>query len=114
MASGSAGPMASGSAPPPTDASPASSSGRRGRGARGNGGEQPLDLRFVWVMRGLKPERVPVRIGLTDGTLTEVVGGGLKEGDMVVTEAISSDDSAAPATTTKAPGGGQSGPRLRL
>ncbi len=110
---GSTPPAASGSAPPAGDAVPVASGGRRGRGGRGaNGGEQPLDLRFVWVMRGPKPERVPVRIGLTDGTLTEVVGGGLKEGDAVVTEAISSDNSA-PATTTKAPGG-QSGPRLRL
>jgi HlyD family secretion protein len=112
--SGSAGPMASGSAPPSADAAPASSGGRRGRGGRGgNGGEQPLDLRFVWVMRGLKPERVPVRIGLTDGTLTEIVGGGVKEGDAVVTEAISSDDSA-PASTAKPAAGGQGGPRLRL
>ncbi|MFO0760374.1 MAG: efflux RND transporter periplasmic adaptor subunit [Byssovorax sp.] len=108
------GPSLPGSGAPPGDASAAPPTGRRGRGARGNGGEMPLDLRFVWVLRGGKPERVPARIGITDGTLTEVVGGGLVEGDQAITEAIGGDDAGAAGTTTKAPGGGQSGPRLRL
>jgi HlyD family secretion protein len=96
----SSGAPPSDSALPSGDAAPVGSGtgGRRGRGGRGNGergSEMPLDLRFVWVLRGPKPERVPVRIGLTDGTSTEIVGGGLNEGDAVVTEAISPDDSAA-------------------
>jgi len=40
--------------------------------------------RTVWVMRGQNPpERVRIRIGITDGTLTEVVEG-LNEGERVV------------------------------
>jgi len=109
--SSSAGPPGSGA---PDAPAPAGTGRRGGRGGRGNGGEQPLDLRFVWVLRSGKPERVPVRIGLTDGTLTEIVGGGLKEGDELITEAISSDDTAAGAPTTKPAAGGGSGPRLRL
>ena len=32
-----------------------------------------------------KPEAVMVRIGASDGTATEVSGGGLKEGDQIIT-----------------------------
>jgi HlyD family secretion protein len=31
-----------------------------------------------------KPEQVTVRIGATDGTRTEIIGGELKEGDLVI------------------------------
>ena len=32
-----------------------------------------------------KPETLMVRIGASDGTATEISGGGLKEGDQIVT-----------------------------
>jgi HlyD family secretion protein len=32
-----------------------------------------------------KPETLMVRIGASDGTSTEVSGGGLKEGDQIIT-----------------------------
>ena len=38
----------------------------------------------VWVLRAGKPERVRVETGLTDGSNTEITGGELKEGDVVI------------------------------
>jgi HlyD family secretion protein len=65
-----------------------SGSGRTGfGGGRGSfGGNRSL----VWILdenKKLKP--VPVRLGLNDGTSSEVVGGRLKEGDEVVVGVIS-------------------------
>jgi len=42
----------------------------------------------VWVERNGQPARVPVKIGLSDGTLTELVSGDLKEGDQVIIESL--------------------------
>ena len=39
----------------------------------------------VWVLRDGKPVAVPVRTGATDGSYTEITGGGLKAGDQVIT-----------------------------
>ena len=42
----------------------------------------------MWVMRGEKLVPVRVRTGLDDGTLIEVAGEDLKEGDLVVVNAV--------------------------
>jgi hypothetical protein len=42
----------------------------------------------VWVMRAGKLVAVPVRAGLDDGTLIEVAADELKEGDVVVVNAV--------------------------
>jgi HlyD family secretion protein len=42
----------------------------------------------VWVERDGKLTRVPVKIGLSDGAFTELISGGLKEGDIVVIESL--------------------------
>jgi HlyD family secretion protein len=47
----------------------------------------------VWVLSGAKPEPRDLRIGRTDGHMTEVVAGPLRRGDKVIT------DIAAPGTT---------------
>ena len=44
--------------------------------------------RRVWVLSGDKPEPVVVQTGVSDGRLTELKGGGLKEGAEVLTDAI--------------------------
>jgi HlyD family secretion protein len=44
--------------------------------------------RTVWVMRGGHAVSAVVRIGVTDGTVTELLGGEVREGDEVVVEAI--------------------------
>jgi HlyD family secretion protein len=67
--------------------------------------------KVVWVMRGPKPVPVAVKVGLTDGSFTEIVSGDVQEGDAVVLEVMSGDDgSNAPKS---APGGAQP-PRMRL
>ncbi len=43
----------------------------------------------VWVLAEGKPKRVPVVLGITDGSFTEVVSGDLKEGHEVITESLS-------------------------
>lgn len=93
----SASPMAS-AAPADTEA-PAGSSAYPSRGGRRGRGELPPDVRAVWVLRGGKPERVVVRVGLSDGTVTEIVDGDLHEGDDLIVEA----SGGAEATGSKKP-----------
>jgi len=57
----------------------------------------------VWVLRADGHlERVPVRVGITDGSVTEIASGDLKEGDKVVTEMVGGALAANRATR---PGG---------
>ena len=51
------------------------------RGQLAGGGERGV----LWVLRDDKPVQVPVRLGGTDGSYTEISGGELKEGDQVIT-----------------------------
>ncbi len=44
------------------------------------------ERRTVYVMRGSKPEPITVTAGLSDGTVSEVLGGDLKPGDLVVVD----------------------------
>jgi HlyD family secretion protein len=50
---------------------------------------QGPDRRSVWVLRGDTPNAIPIRIGISDGTVTEVVEGDLQAGDRVVIDASS-------------------------
>jgi HlyD family secretion protein len=60
---------------------------------------------------GLRPVPVPIKVGLSDGTFTEVVSGDLNDGDGVVVEAVTEDGAAAP---TARPTSGANMPRMRL
>ena len=62
----------------------------------------------VWITGADgKPQPIQVRLGLTDGTTTELIGGDLKEGqDVLVGVAVAPGKSAAPAA------GAPRGPRL--
>ena len=40
---------------------------------------------MLWTLRDHEPVAVPVETGLTDGMLTEIVGGELTAGDILVT-----------------------------
>ena len=57
---------------------------RRAQHATGDANGQE---RGVWVLRGATPERIPVKIGMSDGQLTEVVEG-LEEGTEVVVDMV--------------------------
>ncbi len=85
--------------------------GGGGAGRRQGGGELDApDKRTLWVLREGNPVPLPVKVGTSDGSLTEVVSGELKEGDLVITEAVSLEEKKAttnlPGVTGPAGGGG--------
>ena len=74
-------------APGAASAAPGSTAGGRGRFAgRAGAGDAPRAR--LWVMRAGKLVPVRVRTGLDDGTLIEVSGPDLHEGDVVVVNAV--------------------------
>jgi HlyD family secretion protein len=87
----SAAPRAGG----PGGARPQGGGAPAGHAGRGGGGHAR-----IWVLRNGKLEAVPVRTGLDDGTLVEVSGEGLKEGDVVVVNAVRANE----ARTEQRPG----------
>ena len=46
---------------------------------------RPQSSGQVWVIENRKLEPIPVQLGITDGTWTELTGGSLQEGDQVIT-----------------------------
>jgi HlyD family secretion protein len=54
------------------------------------------DRKTVWVLRNGQPQPVVIKSGVSDGSLTEVVEGGLSQGDLVITDS-SGGNSAAQA-----------------
>jgi HlyD family secretion protein len=72
-----------GEQPKPGSRKPAEPPSLPGRRARDQ--ENPTK-RVVWVARGGKARSVPIRIGVSDGTQTEVVEGALTVGDALVTD----------------------------
>ncbi len=101
--SGMSGPPAGGG--PPGGAARGSGSAGGSWRARGGGGrgDGPTDRRQVWALRDGRPQMVALRIGLTDGSTTEVVEGDLHEGDALIVDASTTE--AAPASPA-GPGGG--------
>ncbi len=93
-----------------------------GRGRDGGGGlgwsEREVagaaaqhDVRTVYVLREGQPQAVTLRVGISDGSTTEVVSGDLKEGDPVITERLTEAGSKPPAGLgMPAGGGGRRGP----
>jgi HlyD family secretion protein len=77
-AKSSAGPVGSGSARSPK-ARPASSAAPAG---------DSLEPHTIWALRGGAPQPVAIHIGLSDGTVTEVLDGDVHEGDELVLEVI--------------------------
>ncbi|MBX3227255.1 MAG: efflux RND transporter periplasmic adaptor subunit [Labilithrix sp.] len=69
-------------------AMPAAPTGRAPRMRRSMADRAENPERTIYVLRGGKPEPVDVKTGLSDGTITEIVSGDLKEGEQVITEAI--------------------------
>ena len=96
-----AGAAPSGASASGTSGAPSATSGAS---ARRGGHKSPLqsDERQVWALRGDRPTPVNIKIGVSDGTQSEVVEGDLKEGDEVITDIASG-----------APGKTAGGPRFR-
>ncbi|MGE0883565.1 MAG: efflux RND transporter periplasmic adaptor subunit [Blastocatellales bacterium] len=97
-------------------ASPGGEVGQRRNGGNRSGaaGSAPIEgqWRLVWVLGpDKKPQPRRVKLGITDGTATEVVEGNLQEGDLVIVGQKVSG-SGATTTSTRPPGfgGGFGGP----
>jgi HlyD family secretion protein len=58
---------------------------RRQRGDEEEGGPARVAMRTVYVLVNGKPEPREVTTGITDGRVTEITGGALKEGEQVIT-----------------------------
>lgn len=91
------GGAAGATAPPADGAAPSGQGGRRrvpgsSTGGAERGPRSPPDEKVVWVLQNEQLEPRRIKVGLTDGTLTEVLSG-LSESDLVVTEA---NDPSAP------------------
>jgi HlyD family secretion protein len=61
--------------------------------------DDSLEPYTIWVMRGQSPQPVTIRVGLSDGTVTEVLGEDVHEGDEVVLEALEPGSSPASSST---------------
>jgi len=76
---------------------------------------QEWQMRIVWVLGpDNKPQPRRVKLGITDGTATEVIEGDLKEGEMIIVgQNVSAEDrpqQQRPPGFGGAPGGGGRGP----
>ena len=99
-------PAAAGSASP----APAGSATTKSR----RGPRPPVDTstKLVWVVRAGQAVPLAVKVGLTDGSFTEIVSGEVQEGDDLVLEVATGDE--ATAGSAKPAAGGSQPPRMRL
>ena len=82
--------VGAGPASAPTGAGAAATTQAGARAPRDRGKELGPDRRVAWVLRDDKPAKVRLRIGVSDGSFTEVLEGDVKEGDQVILEVIGS------------------------
>lgn len=69
-------------------------------------GGMDVSRKTVWVPKGVSAESLPVKVGLSDGSYTELLDDKLKEGDKVITEAIVNGQATSAKTATQSPAGG--------
>jgi HlyD family secretion protein len=60
-------------------------------------GRDRADRRTVWVLRQGVPTPVAVRTGVSDGTITEILEGDVREGEELITDASGPPSAATPA-----------------
>jgi HlyD family secretion protein len=72
------------------------------------GGKDGGSRARVWVLRDGRLEAVTVRLGITDGTTTAILGGGLTEGARVVTGVTTASSAAQTTRSPLLPFGGRS------
>jgi HlyD family secretion protein len=88
-------PAGGGAAPGGSGAGPAGG-GARPRGGDGKRGDEQAD-RTVWLQRDGRPEAATVKTGVSDGSVTEIVEGSVREGDLVIVDASIGGTPAAKA-----------------
>ena len=84
--------------------------------APAEGGQEEVGRGVVWVPQGTQVQSIPVRIGMSDGTMTEIQSDQLKEGTPVVVgeqpkEAVGQATTASPFTPQFGRGTGAGGGR---
>jgi HlyD family secretion protein len=79
---------------------------KREKGGDGYAAGSARAPRSVWVLRNGEPVEVKVRLGVSDGTATEMLDGELKEGDEVITELAATAGSTASRNPMMGPMGG--------
>jgi HlyD family secretion protein len=57
--------------------------------AKKNYNDAPPDQRTVWVLRDATPQPVKIKVGVSDGTVTEIAEGDISEGDQLITDVAS-------------------------
>lgn len=60
--------------------------------------DRSLDQRTAWSLKDGKPQELTIKVGVTDGTQSEVLEGPLQPGDQVITDVQGGAPSAAPQT----------------
>jgi HlyD family secretion protein len=78
----------------PSPEGPSSQAGPRSGSRSGTS-----DIKTVWIPKGTSAEAIMVRVGLSDGTFSELLNAKLKEGDLVITDSTVSGRSTGSATT---------------
>lgn len=89
-------------------AAPSDYAGGRSAEEASRGERQHGEGKTVWIEKGGLAVSTRVRLGLTDGSFTELTGHGLEEGELVIVDAVAAGKSS-PASG--APGGGAGGQR---
>lgn len=51
----------------------------------------------IWILENGKPKRVPVSLGISDGSYTEIVSGDLKEGQELIVESLAKAKASTPS-----------------
>jgi HlyD family secretion protein len=82
---------AAGAKAPATGAAGAGDSKVNAAIAAAIGGADSSGVRTVWVLRNKQLTGVSFKPGVSDGTFTEVAGGELREGDVLVTDILNAD-----------------------
>jgi len=69
-------------------------SGKGKSDGKAEGRKEAAGPRVYVVGKGGAPQAVPVKLGISDGTFTQLVEGNLKDGDVLITEEIRTKESA--------------------
>lgn len=80
---------------------------RRGNGETTRSGPHGAsDVRKVWVLRDGKPQEAKVKVGISDGSVTELVSAELHEGNEIITDVSGGAIPPNRAAGARGPGGG--------
>jgi HlyD family secretion protein len=104
---GQPGPFGSTAPAPSSDRSGTGRSGQPGQRSRAGGSDATIaQNRTVWILKGDKPVTASIQTGLSDGTVTEITGGEIREGDLAITDASLPGSTGASGASSSGTGAG--------